>query len=69
MLVMTTNHLKQLDPALVRPGRIDIVKEFGPLSRRDLSALFRLWFSRDADPQCLPDGVVVGARAVVASAG
>jgi len=29
--VMTTNDLASLDPALVRPGRADLVEEFGPL--------------------------------------
>jgi mitochondrial chaperone BCS1 len=30
--IVTTNHLDKLDPAIVRPGRIDDVIEVGPLS-------------------------------------
>ena len=33
VLVMTTNHVERLDPALVRPGRIDIRCYFGLASR------------------------------------
>ena len=43
--IVTTNHLDRLDPAIVRPGRIDEVVEVGPLSRRlrakNVSRLFR----------------------------
>merc|ERR1719382_1658572 len=28
MMVMTTNHLEKLDPALIRPGRVDLSLEF-----------------------------------------
>ena len=36
-MVMTTNHPEKLDPALVRPGRVDVNMQFGlfgPLSDR-----------------------------------
>ena len=29
LMVMTTNHPEKLDPALVRPGRVDVNMEFG----------------------------------------
>ncbi|KAI1192946.1 BCS1 N terminal-domain-containing protein [Nemania serpens] len=29
ILIMTTNHVEQLDKALIRPGRIDMIVEFG----------------------------------------
>ena len=29
ILIMTTNHIERLDPALIRPGRVDVQIEFG----------------------------------------
>ncbi|KAG2002770.1 hypothetical protein GB937_009536 [Aspergillus fischeri] len=41
VLIMTTNHHEHLDPALIRPGRVDYKLEF-QLASRDLSAaMFR----------------------------
>lgn len=37
ILVMTTNHVDRLDPALIRPGRIDLRVEVPILSRQDAS--------------------------------
>jgi chaperone BCS1 len=33
LLFLTSNHADQLDPALVRPGRVDLVEEIAPLDR------------------------------------
>ena len=38
--IVTTNHLASLDPALVRPGRIDEVLEVGPLPLESARAMF-----------------------------
>lgn len=44
MVIMTTNHHEVLDPALIRPGRIDMEVEFGNLSRKDIGAIYeRMW--------------------------
>jgi hypothetical protein len=44
MVIMTTNHRGILDPALIRPGRIDMEIEFGRLSREDVAAIYeRMW--------------------------
>ncbi|KAL4729085.1 hypothetical protein ACLX1H_003493 [Fusarium chlamydosporum] len=41
VLIMTTNHLEKLDKALIRPGRVDKIVEFG-LADADMSAsIFR----------------------------
>ncbi|KAL5603843.1 hypothetical protein FOVSG1_006593 [Fusarium oxysporum f. sp. vasinfectum] len=41
VLIMTTNHLEKLDKALIRPGRVDMIVEFG-LADTDMSAsIFR----------------------------
>ncbi len=44
MVIMTTNHRKVLDPALIRPGRIDMEIEFGRLCREDIAAIYdQMW--------------------------
>jgi chaperone BCS1 len=45
--IVTTNHLARLDPAIVRPGRIDVVIEIGPLSLDSARAMFKAFYGRD----------------------
>jgi mitochondrial chaperone BCS1 len=45
--IVTTNHIARLDPALIRPGRIDEVIEVGPLSRDSARAMFKAFYGRD----------------------
>lgn len=45
--IVTTNHLQKLDPAIVRPGRIDDVIEIGPLSAASARAMFRAFYGRE----------------------
>ncbi|KAJ0427213.1 BCS1 N terminal-domain-containing protein [Aspergillus carlsbadensis] len=40
ILVMTTNHPEKLDPALIRPGRVDMTIEFGYSTAKDIQDLF-----------------------------
>ncbi|KAI0033521.1 P-loop containing nucleoside triphosphate hydrolase protein [Vararia minispora EC-137] len=50
LLFATTNHLERLDPALCRPGRMDVWIEFKNASKWQAKALFRNFFpSADAD--------------------
>ncbi|KAL4786264.1 BCS1 N terminal-domain-containing protein [Aspergillus varians] len=45
ILVMTTNHPEKLDPALVRPGRIDMAINFGYSTASDIKELFSAIYS------------------------
>ncbi len=45
--IVTTNHFGRLDPAIVRPGRIDEVIEIGPLSLASARAMFKAFYGRD----------------------
>jgi len=45
--IVTTNHIGRLDPAIVRPGRIDDVIEIGPLSLASARQMFRAFYGRD----------------------
>jgi len=48
----TTNHLERLDPALSRPGRMDVWIEFKNASKWQAEALFRNFFpSTDKDDE------------------
>lgn len=46
MMVMTSNHPERLDPALLRPGRIDMQLEFKKLTRANVEDMYRLWFNK-----------------------
>ncbi|KAK3955078.1 P-loop containing nucleoside triphosphate hydrolase protein [Pseudoneurospora amorphoporcata] len=45
VLIMTTNHLKKLDKALIRPGRVDMIVEFGRADKDMTAAIFRAIFA------------------------
>jgi chaperone BCS1 len=44
--IVTTNHLDKLDPAIIRPGRIDDVIEVGALSIDSARAMFKAFYGR-----------------------
>lgn len=52
--IMTTNYPDRLDPALTRPGRMDLVEELQPLTRHELHQLYHHFFggamSFEVDP-------------------
>lgn len=48
MLFATTNHRERLDPALIRPGRIDRQVEVGFADREQLQRIFRRFFPAEA---------------------
>ena len=50
LLLMTTNHIERLDPALIRPGRCDVRIEVGLASAAQLAAMFLRFFpGREAE--------------------
>ncbi|RLM00020.1 hypothetical protein CFD26_107424 [Aspergillus turcosus] len=51
VLIMTTNHHEHLDPALVRPGRVDYKLEFQLASRELCAAMFRNIFQVHAETE------------------
>lgn len=44
MLFMTTNHIERLDPALIRPGRIDWQREIGLASGAQIARMFHAFY-------------------------
>jgi chaperone BCS1 len=62
-VLRTTNHLERLDPALSRPGRMDVWVEFKNASKWQAEALFRNFFPstvEDEDGDILLEGDLEG---------
>ncbi|PBK85658.1 P-loop containing nucleoside triphosphate hydrolase protein [Armillaria gallica] len=57
LLFATTNHLERLDPALSRPGRMDVWIEFKNASKWQAEALFRNFFPSVEEPAAACNGV------------
>ena len=47
ILIMTSNHYSKLDPALVRPGRIDHHIEMGNASRDTIKEVYLKYFDKE----------------------
>ncbi|XP_053670362.1 mitochondrial chaperone BCS1 [Anopheles nili] len=45
IVFMTTNYLERLDPALIRPGRVDVKEFVGHCSRHQLEQMFRRFYT------------------------
>jgi chaperone BCS1 len=59
-LCRTTNHLERLDPALSRPGRMDVWIEFRNASKWQAEALFRNFFPSTDEDNVVLDGDLEG---------
>lgn len=44
ILFMTTNHIEKLDPALIRPGRVDVKVSLGHSTKPQIVSLFRNFY-------------------------
>ncbi|KZP26468.1 P-loop containing nucleoside triphosphate hydrolase protein [Athelia psychrophila] len=55
ILFATTNHLERLDPALSRPGRMDVWVEFRNASKWQAEALFRNFFPSTEEESATKD--------------
>ena len=49
ILFMTTNYVERLDPALVRPGRVDLMKYIGYCSQQQLKDMFKRFYPNESD--------------------
>ena len=47
ILIISSNHYDKLDPALIRPGRIDITHEFSNASHDVIAEIYFHLFGRD----------------------
>ena len=49
ILFMTTNHLERLDPALIRPGRVDVIRQIGLATPSQCHRLFLKFFPDETE--------------------
>lgn len=56
MIILSSNRPEILDPALLRPGRVDFNIEFNKMSREDVKNMYRLWFDQEI-PQNIYDAM------------
>ena len=65
IMVMTTNHPKLLDPALIRPGRIDVQTHFGYANQDLIAQMFQTYLDVGLSPNkigMLPDNRLTPAE-------
>ena len=55
IMIMSSNHYEKLDPALIRPGRIDITLELTKASHNTISELYKHLFNEEIDCKKLAD--------------
>ena len=47
IIIMTTNHVEKLDPALIRPGRIDLNIKFKKASIKDIKEMLNFYWKQE----------------------
>jgi hypothetical protein len=58
IMIITTNHYDKLDPALIRPGRIDMALHLGNASRDTIAEMYLHYYGTAIDPndlELIPD--------------
>lgn len=63
IFIMTTNHPDKLDPALFRPGRVDMTIHVTKMSAENVRSLYKLWFDEELPKDVeIPDRVYTQAE-------
>jgi hypothetical protein len=61
IFVMTTNHIEKLDPALTRPGRIDLSVELGNLTDAQATTMVSRFLGREVELPPVAPGIMPAA--------
>ena len=64
MIILTSNHPKRLDRALIRPGRVDLHLEFGKIGAETIHEMVSALLGMDVPLPLLPDKKLTAAEAV-----
>merc|ERR1712106_879590 len=51
MMIITTNHLSKLDPALIRPGRVDACIELKRCEPEAIMSIFNVFYGEENIPE------------------
>ena len=62
IIFMTTNHVEVLDPALIRPGRVDLMEFINDASPEQARRLFERFFRKSNTPAVLDEEVAELSR-------
>ena len=62
IIFMTTNHVEVLDPALIRPGRVDLMEFIDDASPEQARRLFERFFRKSNTPDVLDEEVAELSR-------
>ncbi|CAM9387081.1 unnamed protein product, partial [Ectocarpus fasciculatus] len=49
LIFMTTNHIEQLDPALIRPGRVDVIQHIGDATPYQIQQMTKRFYPECSD--------------------
>ena len=53
IIFMTTNHVEKLDPALIRPGRVDLIEKVDDATAEQATVLFDRFYGEKDTPDTL----------------
>ena len=70
IIFMTTNHIEKLDPALIRPGRVDMIAELGDAEREQVEELMVRFYRttmREQKVKRLPPSAVAASKPLLAA--
>jgi chaperone BCS1 len=62
VLIMSTNHKENIDPALLRPGRIDLDIEIGYISDESFRKFIRVFYDKECTKKLRNEMRVTGAQ-------
>ncbi|KAF9475855.1 mitochondrial chaperone BCS1 [Pholiota conissans] len=65
LIFMTTNHVKKLDPALIRPGRVDLIERIDDASPEQASILFNRFYGGNGSQEVKVKGLSETMAAIV----
>jgi chaperone BCS1 len=62
ILIMTTNHKDDIDPALLRPGRIDLDLDIGYITDESFCKFIRVFYGKECTKRLKKEILVTGAQ-------